>query len=102
MDYFRGSFVSCVLDLVLLVLLFVNKTGGIATCYARNGTEAYDFGFPFTPCTSEANSACCYSRFEDTCTPQGLCSSFNTGLYVDGCTDPTWESSACSHLCPGK
>jgi hypothetical protein len=46
MNYFGSSFVSCVLDLVLLVLLFVNKAGGIATCYARNGTEAYYWGSP--------------------------------------------------------
>jgi hypothetical protein len=101
MDYFRGSFVSCVCDLLPLVLLFVNKAGGIATCYTRNGTEASDFGFSATPCTSGANSACCYSIFNDICTPQGLCSSVATGMFIDGCTDPTWESSACSHLCPG-
>jgi hypothetical protein len=102
MNYFGGSFVSCVLDLVVLVLLFVNKAGGIATCYARNGTEASFWGFPYAPCTSEANSACCYLRLDDICTPQGLCSSEVAGLFIDGCTDPTWESSACSHLCPGK
>ena len=99
----RSSFIGCTMDITLLLHFLVSKPGGDATCFVRYGLNSSLGANPYSPCNnSTVNSACCYDLYGDKCTPQGFCMTEHTGLVIDGCTDPTWESSACSHLCPGK
>lgn len=51
-----------------------------------------------SPCDkNKAVSMCCAPG--DECRPDGLCLNPVRGLFRDGCTDPSWESSSCIKLC---
>lgn len=71
--------------------------GSLATCYLPNGQEQ-----PGVVCNTTAEfSACCADV--DMCTNQGFCKSpVDAGdnyYWREGCTDPTWTSSACPRHC---
>jgi hypothetical protein len=64
-------------------------------CYFRNGTRS-----TYTPCYNDKPSACCNGP-RDVCRQDGLCFFMNDGvIWLDGCSDPTWQTNACSPLCP--
>jgi hypothetical protein len=57
----------------------------------------------YLPCEggvrSDSRFTMCCADY-DVCRPDGMClSGFDSEIWRDGCTDPTWQSSSCIKLC---
>jgi len=105
--------------LLLLHLLLHSPLSALAsqnkTCYFPNGdaiapnTSPNDYyeACPTSPGGDDFRMCCkTASTFNDVCEPNGLCSrQHNPGLGEDQgllrstCTDPSWSSPSCLHLC---
>ncbi|KAL2847141.1 hypothetical protein BJY01DRAFT_246915 [Aspergillus pseudoustus] len=90
--------------LLLFLFLFLFPTTSLAReCYLMSGKPAPS---DYTPCnaslpesSSSTHSPCCASD-SSVCLSSGLCLSSNGLIYENGCTDATWESPDCPHVCP--
>lgn len=85
----------------LVLLLFARSTLAVS-CYHPDGQAVAFAGYaPCQPLLPGGASMCCATRradFPDECSPDGLCR--NGGdIYRDDCTDSTWKSTGCVHLC---
>ncbi|KAK2741911.1 hypothetical protein FQN57_005470 [Myotisia sp. PD_48] len=83
-------------------------TSFAATCYRRGGEEISSEQQPCFP--EKKHSACCsLSKGSgapgDICTSDGLCMAqiapWTGHLYLNGCTDRTWNSPDCPSICSG-
>lgn len=86
-----------------------------ATCFTPDGKTFADPSDPndyYSACPTSLDNdgiyMCCKTLggFEEKCSSQGLCARPNNpsdgevqGLYRGSCTDPSWSSSSCVHLC---
>jgi hypothetical protein len=76
-----------------------------AACYFPNGRDMNDVHpeEKYRPCDNDGRSdseftMCC--AYFDTCRPDGMClSGWDSEVWRDGCTDPTWQSPSCIKLC---
>jgi hypothetical protein len=80
----------------------------MATCYEQinSQVQTYVYGNVYVPCStstsSDGFSPCCVEN--DICVGNGICH-YNhslpggSGYYMSGCTDPSYQSSACTHYC---
>ena len=93
------------MHLLYLSLLIYFGTTWVVTAASNNGI-CYDIDEVQTSnlaCDPQAEvSVCCGVGF--TCLSNGLCETYNqtdswTGFWTGGCTDVTWNSSACLKIC---
>ncbi|KAH6699443.1 hypothetical protein VD0002_g10028 [Verticillium dahliae] len=85
-----------------LGLGLVAIASGQTQCFFPNGTDALrtNPNGDFFPCKYPGFGMCCAS-LDDRCLGVLCWSSTTNGLYRGGCTDATWESEECLHLCTG-
>lgn len=80
----------------------------VPNCYFPDGSLFNSSDY--RPCNKGANvreSMCCAIANRsgddlDVCVSNGLCKSSGGTYYRAGCTDETWESEACLHICMGS
>lgn len=76
-----------------------------ATCYNPDGSEIKDPAYQACNQFLGAFSPCCGTNHTgvvapDTCQTNGLCQNNGDSVYWrQGCTDKTWKSPFCLHLC---
>ena len=92
--------------LILLISVFnLFYSSSRAACYYPNGSDlnARLDQEVYQPCDpGDEHSMCCALNrpFPDKCRNDGLCySTYDSNVWRDGCTDPTWKSSSCVKLC---
>lgn len=92
--------------LPLLISVFnIFYSSSRAACYYPNGSDenARLSVEVYQPCDSgDEHSMCCALNrtIADKCRKDGLCvSTWDSNIWRDGCTDPTWKSSSCIKLC---
>jgi len=89
----------------LLTLYFLisglQTSANAAACYQPDGEEAES---SFAPCNSNSSavSMCCNIQNLDRCTAEGVCVSGSNAYDRDSCTDKTWTSPECIHMCTGE
>jgi Fe-S cluster biogenesis protein NfuA len=85
----------------LLTFLLILSTAVLARdCFLMSGKNATASHQPCTPNLSSSEHSACCATATDTCLSSGLCIASTGLIYESGCTDPTWESDACPHVCP--
>jgi hypothetical protein len=92
-------------NLLIVALTLFPPSSVDAACYYPNGRDMND-AHPdekYVPCDNGGRSnsefTMCCANF-DTCRPDGMClSGWDSEIWRDGCTDPTWRSPNCIKLC---
>lgn len=91
--------------LLLNIFFSIICSSAHATCYNPNGIDKNaDLGKEiYQPCDAgDEHSMCCALNRPDAdkCRNDGLCfSTWDSNLWRESCTDPTWKSSSCIKLC---
>ncbi|KAJ0421470.1 hypothetical protein BJY00DRAFT_312075 [Aspergillus carlsbadensis] len=88
---------------LLTILLLLFATAVLARdCFLMSGKTATASHEPCTPNLPATQHSACCATATDTCLSSGLCIASTGLIYESGCTDPTWESEACPHVCPDQ
>ncbi|KAL3485042.1 hypothetical protein BJX62DRAFT_243373 [Aspergillus germanicus] len=85
---------------LLTFVLFLSTAVLARDCFLMSGKNASTSHQPCTPNLSSSDHSACCATETDTCLSSGLCIASTGLIYESGCTDPTWESEACPHVCP--
>ncbi|KAH6680644.1 hypothetical protein B0J14DRAFT_579054 [Halenospora varia] len=84
----------------LIYLVHFVATASAATCYHPDGSVAPP---AYQPCHSTGVSMCCATnrtQYVNSCRDDGLCLQQDSGvIWRESCTDRTWKSLECLHLC---
>ncbi|KAL3447645.1 hypothetical protein BJX65DRAFT_307710 [Aspergillus insuetus] len=86
--------------LTTLIFFLLSRTSLARDCFLMSGKNASTSHQPCTPSLSASDHSACCATATDTCLESGLCIASTGLIYESGCTDPTWESDACPHVCP--
>lgn len=89
---------NSIINVLLVLPVAVRAT---AKCYARDGTSNSDI-----PCSSNGDVSACCGTSGPVCYSNGMCGpatgAGNRQFGVGGCTDSTWNSTACLSVCPDR